>query len=617
VKYLSIFLVFVLTGLYGGCRTPQEHRAEIDEQAQRIIDEGQIDAIGEKTDFSITRPSQRVRQRLLTGQRLPMGSVASLGAEWLKNIEHWPKDNYLARRDPNIVAQQGGLKVSLKDALEIGAYNSFDYQDQKEAVFQSALSLELERDDFRNTFFGAISNLVSSDQKSLPAQSGTVTTGQTGVSRKFENGAELDTAIAVDLAQLFTSNGASSLGLTADASISIPLLRGAGKHIVTEPLIQAQRDVIYAIWDFERFKKNFAVSIINDYLSVLRQKDALKNSEEDYKSRIASARRSRRLADAGRLQEIEVDQALQNELSARQRWITAVQQYKKQLDVFKTSLGLPPDAIVELVAAELETLTASGIEMAKDMLAAEESEHPSQTPPADAPIEIVEPSNEIIGPLELEESRAIALAMENRLDLMVSEGQIYDAQRAIVVSADDLRAELTFFGSAGFGAARSISSAGSKDAQLRANRGAFDSLFTLDLPFERTAEAVNYRNSYILLEQAVRDYQELEDNVKLAVRNELRDMLQARENLYIQAKAVYLAEKRVKSVNLFLEAGRAQIRDLLEAQDSLLIAQNNLTAAVVDYRVAELRIQRDMGVLKLTDEGLLREYRPEMVNAEK
>jgi outer membrane protein TolC len=94
-------------------------------------------------------------------------------------------------------------------------------------------------------------------------------------------------------------------------------------------------------------------------------------------------------------------------------------------------------------------------------------------------------------------------------------------------------------------------------------------------------------------------------------------MLQARENLYIQAKAVYLAEKRVKSVNLFLEAGRAQIRDLLEAQDSLLIAQNNLTAAVVDYRVAELRIQRDMGVLKLTDEGLLREYRPEMVNAEK
>jgi outer membrane protein TolC len=95
--------------------------------------------------------------------------------------------------------------------------------------------------------------------------------------------------------------------------------------------------------------------------------------------------------------------------------------------------------------------------------------------------------------------------------------------------------------------------------------------------------------------------------------NDLRSLFEARENLFIQAQAVRLAQKRVKSVNLFLEAGRAQMRDLLEAQDSLLGAQNSLTSAVVNYRVTELELQRDMGLLKVDENGLWQEYSPEMI----
>lgn len=109
----------------------------------------------------------------------------------------------------------------------------------------------------------------------------------------------------------------------------------------------------------------------------------------------------------------------------------------------------------------------------------------------------------------------------------------------------------------------------------------------------------------------MRDVQALEDDIKFAVMNELRDLLEARESVYIQAQAVYVAEKRVRSVNMFLEAGRAQARDLLEAQDALLSAQNDLTSAIVDYRIAELNIQRDMGVLEVNENGLWREFNPE------
>jgi outer membrane protein TolC len=53
-----------------------------------------------------------------------------------------------------------------------------------------------------------------------------------------------------------------------------------------------------------------------------------------------------------------------------------------------------------------------------------------------------------------------------------------------------------------------------------------------------------------------------------------------------------------------------QIRDLLEAQDALLSAQNGLTSALVSYRVAELELQADMGLLKIDEKGLWQEYSP-------
>jgi len=319
------------------------------------------------------------------------------------------------------------------------------------------------------------------------------------------------------------------------------------------------------------------------------------------------------LADAGRLPQIQVDQANQSELSARERWIRAGEAYKRRLDSFKSLLALPPDAEIELDRAEFEKLLAPTSQIMEDIAGEEELQEGRETPPADAPIELVEPSNDNAGPLEIKPVVAIQLALDNRLDLRVTEGKVYDAQRAVVVAADALGAELTFFGSAATGARRTITKADLDNAQLRTDKGIYSALVTVDLPFERTEERNIYRNSFINLERAVRNVQILEDKIKLSVLNQLRDLLQERESLYIQAKSVFVAQRRVKSANLFLEAGRAQMRDILEAQEALLSAQNDLTAAVVDYRTAELQLQRDMGLLKVDENGLWQEFRPEEI----
>ncbi len=601
-----------------GCQ-PSHYRKQKDEAAADIIAQKQQEALGRTEPFSINRPSSIFRRRLLEDQNLPYVGPASLGSDQLEPIPHWPKDDYLKEQqalttegklDPNT-----SVTLTLLQSLEIGARNSFDYQSRKEDVFRSALSLDLERNEFRTIFNGQYNSNINSDTRGESTVTGTVNSADIGVNRKLENGMDLSSALAVDLANLLTMNQASSLGLVADASVSVPLLRGSGKHIVTEPLTQAERNVIYAIWDFERFKKQFAVQVASNYLSVLSQLDTMKNSEDDYRSRISSARRSRRLADAGRIQEIEVDQAVQNELQARRRWISAQQQYQRQLDSFKTLLGLPADAKINLDPNDLNILTAPSLELIKNIARKEETRYDSQTPPADAPINLVPPTHEGAGPLELEEEVALQLAFDHRLDLWVAQGRVFDAQRAVVVAADALGAELTLFGSANWGESRSsVGSAVQDDAKLRLNDGTYSALLTLDLPLERTREAINYRNSYIQLESSLRDVQTLEDDIKLQIRNELRDMLELRENLAIQSQSVFVAEKRVKSVTLFLEAGRAQMRDLLDAQDAKLAAQISLTSAVVDYRVAELQIQRDMGVLQVNENGIWQEYTPEKVN---
>ena len=599
--------IMLLLGLVAGCGSPATYRAEADRVALDIIAKKQKEVLGKSEPFGIERPSEILRRRLLRDHNLPHAGEASFGTDKLTPVEHWPEENYPPDAESSdlgvTVPSDVPLSLSLVQALQVGARNSFDYQTRKEGIFQAALRLDLEMDAFRNTFDGQMEILASQDGSGTDTLKGLENDGSFGAERTFENGINLNTALAVGFANLLSPDKASSFGPMADASISIPLLRGSGAHIVMESLTQAERDVVYAIYGFERFKREFAVDVARVYLGVVRQLDSAKNAEENYRRLIASARRSRRLANAGRTPEIEVDQTVQSELRARDRWISAQQSYKRQLDSFKVLLGLPGDARVELDTEDIKLLVKPA-----DNLIMETSGEPGEK--EGEGIDLVPPDRKNAGPLELEEVDAIRLALENRMDMKVAMGEVVDAQRGVVVAADALGPELTLFGSADLGGSRSISSATSDDARLKTREGIYTSWLTIDLPFERTAERNDYRNSLIELEQQVREVQKLEDQIKLSIRNKLRDLLQARESLRIQAKSVAVAKKRVKSTNLFLEAGRAQMRDLLEAQDSLLAAQNDLTSAVINYRVAELEIQRDMGVLEVDGSGLWREYKP-------
>ena len=92
--------------------------------------------------------------------------------------------------------------------------------------------------------------------------------------------------------------------------------------------------------------------------------------------------------------------------------------------------------------------------------------------------------------------------------------------------------------------------------------------------------------------------------MKLQVRQAYRQLQEAAERHKIQLESVRLAEARVESTSLLLQAGRATTRDLLDSQDDLLRAQNDLTSALVNHAVAKLNFFKDVGVLQVRSDGL-------------
>jgi outer membrane protein TolC len=566
-----------------GCRSPAGHLAKADRDAQARIAAQQEDLFGTSEPLQIETAGDTLRRRLLREQQLPHSGNAALGIDQLTPPPGWPGGDSSTNQAATAEALPRPLPLSLTEALQIGAAHSRAYQAQKEAVYTAALNIDVADAAFRSTLEGAWTGGYEENRGTAPATRGLTQRAALGLNRTLQIGASLSSQLAIDLVKLLTLDRSSAYGLAADLSVSIPLLRGAGRRVVTEPLTQAERNLMYAMLEFERFKQSYAVNVARDYFRVLQLRDQVTNASNNFERIRLSTDRARRLAEAGRLQEIQVDQSQQEEWRARERWLSARVDYERQRDAFNITLGLPADAQVQLDDAALTQLR----------------------PPVPAPDALREPIDTSEDALQLPDpDLAIPYALQRRHDLLIALGQVEDAQRRVVVAADALQLGLTLTGNVQAGGGRSLSSAGEGDVPLRFDEGQARAALELDLPWQKADERAAYRRAYLDLEAAIRNVQGLEDEIKSEVRQAFRVLDRAAESRLIQARSVALAQRRVESTELFLQAGRAQIRDILEAQEALISAQNGLTAAAITYRLAQLELQRDLAILTVTAEGL-------------
>ena len=453
--------------------------------------------------------------------------------------------------------------LGLADALLLASRHNRDYLSQQESLYLSALSLTLEQYLWSPRFRAILSGDVARTGPT-PRDTPWGAAGEVGMALALPDGGDVDLSMNTGFAGDFTTNTPETAVSTWVASITQPLLRGFGRSIAQEPLVQAERNVIYAVRNFERFRRTFAVQVASDFFRTLQQVDAVRNQWENYQSFIDVRKMTQALADAGRVPAFQVDQARQDELSARNSWVTAVETYELTLDRFKIELGLPTEVAIVLDSRELDALRQLGA-----------------APPEESP------------------EQATAVALANRLDLMVERDQLADAGRRVHIAQDQLRGDLNLTASA------SVESGPAANEPLDAqfHEGTYSAGLDYNLPVDRFSERNRYRQALISLEQQRRSLSLAQDTVVLEVRDAYRGVQQAMESYRIQQISLDLARRRVESTSLLLRAGRATTRDLLESQNAYVDAQNRLTQALVDLSVARLELRRDMDVLVIDEKG--------------
>jgi len=513
----------VVFGMAGAC-SPEHYKADADKEVYKIIDSKWQDSFGQKANYTIS------------------------------DVPLSPNDIQIEKAVPS-----SGV-INLAQAVAMATAHNRDYQNQKEQLYLTALDLTLARYQCARQWFGTIDATYAkdSDDEQVGLDS------EFGFDQLLADGAVVSTSIAIDWARFLTGDPRTSLGSVLSASVTQPLLRGAGRKIVQENLTQAERNALYQIRSFNRYRKTFVVSIVTDYYHILQQRDAVTNAENDYKSRVELKKRSEMEVDTGRRPRFEADQAEQEVHRAKDRYVQAQQRYKQRLDEFKIRLPLPTDANIELDYNELKALEKIGIS---------------------------EPNYTL--------NAAIETALSQRLDLAISRDRADDAVRKVMVAADNLGAELNLVGSASVGSTEKTDY-----SRLQFHRGTYTMGLEADLPLDRKAERNAYREALITLEQRQRQYDKDIDEVKLDVRQAYRQLAEAAELYRIRKISLELAQKRVESMPLLLETERAKTRDLLESQNALLEAQNSVTGALVDHTIAKLDFFRDIGVLQIRPDGM-------------
>ncbi|MBL8859469.1 MAG: TolC family protein [Planctomycetes bacterium] len=449
---------------------------------------------------------------------------------------------------------------TLVQVLEIAASNSREFQRQKERLYVAALDLTLERWRFAIQKGGTLNALVGgTGDEAETASAG----GGFSLAKVLGTGATIVGSLGLNLTRSLISSDGWHPQSDVSLSITQPLMAGFGERIVKEPLTQAERDLVYQVRAFERFRRTFAFDVASRYYRLLQLEDSVKNQENNVTNLEQLSERNRALAEAGRLSDIELGQARQTELRSQNDLLTARQRLSDSRDQFKLFLGLP---------------ITSEVPLDPSALAALESDQ-------DAGI-------------DFDEDAATRFALQNRLDHQTVLDRIDDADRRVLVAEDNLRSILTLDADA------RLASADGKPLKFDASDATWSVGATLSLPFERLPQRNSYRAAIIARAESGRAAVESEDQIRTDLRGDLRAAANRRDSYVIQKSAVDLAERRIESTRLKLDAGRADTRDLLEAQDSLLQAQNAVTSARIEYTLSRLNLFLDMELLTVDSNGI-------------
>jgi hypothetical protein len=154
--------------------------------------------------------------------------------------------------------------INMQQAVQMGLINSREYQDRREDLYLTALPVTLERFSFAAQFFflEQVIGEWSGRETPMGRHNRWTFNTTTGLSKLFSTGALLLFNIAnTTIIELTGPNKGTISTSILNLNLIQPFLRGGGKAVTLEPLTQSERNLVYFIRTYARFRKEFFVSI--------------------------------------------------------------------------------------------------------------------------------------------------------------------------------------------------------------------------------------------------------------------------------------------------------------------------------------------------------------------
>jgi outer membrane protein TolC len=542
----GIRLLLVAALLSGGCAS--WYVADADREVHAVLASYEERTLGDREEW-VQQPAQ-----------LAEPTVPASGAE------DQPATSAPTDTLPAEATESGGrepLVLDLPTSLRLAFSSSRDYLDQRESLYLAGLRFTLTRYNFGPILNSTISYLWSDAENSSGSDS---LAAGLGVSQILPTGGDLSVSGMVsgsraDDPDLFTPPDPAEYAYDSTVQLNLrqPLLRGFGYEVSHEALTQGERDLIYSLRAFELFRQDFCIRVTDAYFRLVSQKTRLAN-DEHYRDAVYDRERTEALQQTDRARADDVFLARRREIEAEDALLVSRTDYKLALDDFKILLGLP---------------TATPIEILDD-----------------------EPEFQAV---RIDPQSAVQVAQHNRLDLHTVGDRVEDAERQVRLANNGLLPDLNLSVDWGF------DNDAAKPYDPTPERWSAGVGATLELPLDRKAERNAYRSALIALTQARRDLDRRLDEVERDILDQLRELQQLEKRIALQKDQVAFEKKAVEVTRIRRESGEAQTRDLLDARQGLINAQNALISLKVQHFIARLRLFRNLGVLFIDAEGMWRE----------
>jgi len=267
--------------------------------------------------------------------------------------------DHLPRRD------DGQINLTQELALDLALLHSRDYQTQFESVYLSALTLTGNEFEFATQWSGGSGAQYTATGSDLGGNRLLQVSDRLGFGRRLAGGGQFATNVLNSFFWDFGTNSAGSNGIFV-TSFTQPLLRGAFRHVRLETLTQAERNLLYDVRDFARFRRQFYLDTCSNYLSLLTQVQSIRNAKVNIASLQLNLLENQELREMRMVSQIQVDQIFQEYQNGRLALLAAEQNLAASLDQFKFQLGLPswmPFEIDESLLGQFELVDPRLVEV--------------------------------------------------------------------------------------------------------------------------------------------------------------------------------------------------------------------------------------------------------------